>query len=82
MGRGTAEPSEDPGASPGANLVPDENKTMLILVVDRDSDAVELLASIGRKAGHPSKIIGAAQRQQSGSASSTLRRHRSSLRTG
>jgi DNA-binding response OmpR family regulator len=52
MDRAPAKPSDDPLAAPGAKRLPEENKSKLILVVDDDADTVELVASIGRKAGY------------------------------
>jgi DNA-binding response OmpR family regulator len=52
MDRATTKPSKDPLASPGAKRLPDDNKSKLILVVDDDADTVNLVASIGRRAGY------------------------------
>lgn len=57
MHRPTSEINEPPAVFSGPKRLPEENKSKIILVVDDDPDTVDLVSSIGRKAGY--MVLGA-----------------------
>src|ERR1700680_1850409 len=57
MHRPTIETNELPAVFSGPKRLPEENKSKIILVVDDDPDTVDLVSSIGRKAGY--MVLGA-----------------------